>query len=356
MTMLENFFRMVQIPSESGNEKDFLRFTEGLLSNQLHASCSYDSYGNLIATIPMKHSSRSSAVLFGFHGDTVKPGCGIEPILKDGIITSNGATILGADDKAGIAEFIEAVLTVEKHPSLEVVVTREEELGLIGVKKLDFSKLHSEIGFVIDGEEMDAIIVGSPSYMSIDIDITGKASHAGLDPEKGISAIRVGSTAIALLKEGWIDKGTTVNIGTFEGGTIRNGVPEKAIIRAECRSLNHDTCLQQSDLIKNLFSTVACLMGAKVKTRLELMYRATSIDEDLAIVSITKSAISKSGLYPKTMKICGGTEASIYNEHGIPTVDIGTGGKNLHSVDESIAVSDMEKAVQIIRNIFTELS
>jgi len=145
---------------------------------------------------------------------------------------------------------------------LEIVVWREEEIGLVGAKHLDTTCLKSKMGFLIDMDALDVVVIGGPSHMIIDIEITGKAVHAGMEPEKGISAIRAASSAITSLKEGWIDGETTVNVGIIEGGGIRNRVPEKARIKVECRSLAHEKCLSQSEVIKDVFETTVKSIGA----------------------------------------------------------------------------------------------
>ena len=354
--LIDTFFKMVHIDSESGEEKEFISYLKELFTKELKAKSSIDNYGNLIVKIPAKNTTRTEPVLFGLHADTVKPGKNIEPILKDGIIRSKGETILGADDKAGIAELFEAIRTAEQHPPLEIVVSREEEVGLKGSKNIDISLLDSKTGFLIDMDALDAIVIGGPSYMSIDVDITGKAAHAGMEPEKGISSIKAASYAISMLKEGWIDEETTVNVGIIKGGQILNAVPEKTDVKIECRSQSHEKCLRQSNLIKEVFLTAAKTVGAQAEVKTELLIKASQISEDAEVVKVAKRAVSSVGLKPNVRIICGGTDASNYNAKGIETVVIGMGVKAEHTKEENIAVADMEKAVDIIQYIFKELS
>jgi len=354
--LVDIFFKMVRISSESGEEKEFILYLKDLFTKELKAKCSIDNYGNLIVKIPGKNSPRTESVLFACHGDTVLPGKNIEPILKDGIIRSKGETILGADDKAGIAELFEAIRTAEQHPPLEIVVSREEEIGGKGVKNIDRSLLDSKTGFVNDVDTLDAIVIGGPSYMAIDVDITGKAAHSGMEPEKGISSIKAASYAISMLKEGWIDEETTVNVGIIKGGQLVNSVPEKTDIKIECRSLSHEKCLSQSNLIKEVFLTAAKTVGAQVEVKMELRMKAYHISKDAEMVKVAKRAVSSVGLKPNVQIICGGTDASHYYEKGVETVVIGMGSKAEHTKEENIAVEDMEKAVDIIQHIFKELS
>jgi len=354
--LIDTFFKMVQINSESGEEKEFIAFLKDLFTKELKAKCTIDNYGNLIAKIPAKNTTRTEPVLFGVHADTVKPGKNIEPVLKDGIIRSKGETILGADDKAGTAELFEAIRTAEQYPPLEIVVSREEEIGLKGSKNIDASLLKSKTGFLIDMDALNNIVIGGPSYMSIDVDITGKAAHAGMEPEKGISSIKAASYAISMLREGWIDKETTVNVGIIKGGQVLNAVPEKTNVRIECRSRVHEKCVHQSNLIKEVFLTAAKAIGAQAEVKMELDMKASHISEDTDVVRIVKGAVNSIGLKPNVQIICGGTDASNYNEKGIQTVVMGMGVKAEHTKEENIAITDMEKAVDIIQHIFKELS
>jgi len=142
--IIETFCKMVQISSESGEEEEFILYLKDLFEKRFKARCIIDNYGNLIIKISSKNTNCQEPVFFGFHADTVKPGKNIEPILKDGIIFSKGNTILGADDKAGIAEMFEAIRTAEQYPPLEIVVVRQEETGLLGSKNLDVSLIDSK--------------------------------------------------------------------------------------------------------------------------------------------------------------------------------------------------------------------
>jgi len=349
------FCQMVGIDSESGEEKAFLDYLVGLFEQDLRASCRFDGFGNLIARISAKNCADRPAVLFGCHGDTVKPGRGIAPVIEDGVVRSHGDTILGADDKAGIAELYEAILTAEQHPPIEIVITREEETGLVGAKNLDTSLLTAKVGFILDGDMVNSIVVGGPSHTLIDVEITGRAAHAGMEPEKGISAIRAAAHAISLLKEGWVDPQTTCNVGIIEGGRIRNGVPEKAFVKAECRSLDHDTCIAYSNTIKEAFEVSARAIGAQAQVKLELGYRAMRVAEDAPVLAAARKALERAGLTPELRVICGGTDASILNAKGIESVILGIGCRAEHSSDEHVYVEDMEAAVQVLHHLFAVL-
>jgi len=354
--LIQDLCELVSISSESGEEKEFIEFLQSKLTQEFKGECATDNYGNLICKIPAKDSSSSEALMLAAHADTVKPGKNVKPVVKEGMIYSSGDTVLGADCKAGIAEILEAVRSAPRHPPLEIVITREEEIGFVGAKNLNYSLITAKRGVLVDMDALDAIVVGGPSHMLIDIEITGKAAHAGMEPEKGISAIRAASLAIATLKDGRIDHETTANFGIIQGGVIRNGVPEKCSLKAEVRSLNHDKCLALSNTYKEVFEVIARSMGAKAEVNLTLAYKATRIPETAPMVQVAREALQSIGIEPKVMVITGGLESAIYNEKGIETIPIGNGVKSEHSTSENVSVEDMKKVVQVLQHILQRFS
>ncbi|MBE0636548.1 M20/M25/M40 family metallo-hydrolase, partial [Candidatus Bipolaricaulota bacterium] len=253
-------------------------------------------------------------------------------------------------DKAGLAAIIEAVRTAERRPIVDIVVTRGEEIGLVGAKNLDLSLLTAKRGFIIDSDDPSSIILGGPTHASLDIEIVGKAAHAAM-PEDGVSAIRVAARAITRFEEGKLDSETVANVGTIEGGMIRNGVPERVTLKAECRSLSDAKCRAQAQKMKQAFEDAAAAVGAVANIDLQFEYEASKVDEDKAIVKLGKQAIEKAGRNPGTRVILGGTDALVLSGRGLDAVVIGYGGHAAHSTDEFIAVEELEKVAEIIQNI-----
>ena len=354
--MVKNLCEMVSISSESGEEKEFIEFLKTKFQQEFNGRCQVDSYGNLICKIPPKNSPVSEPLMLAAHADTVKPGKGVKPVVRNGVIYSSGDTVLGADCKGGIAEILEAVLSVPQHPPLEIVITREEEIGFAGAKNLDYSLISAKRGVLVDMDAIDVIVIGGPSHMDIDIEITGKGAHSGMEPEKGISAIKAASLAIATLKDGRIDPETTANFGIIQGGLIRNGVPEKCTIKAEVRSLNHEKCIALSNTYKEVFEVIAHSIGAKAEVNLNLAYKATRISEDAPMVQVAKKALKSVGIEPKIIAITGGLESAIYNEKGIETIPIGNGVKSEHTTSENVSVEDMKKVVQVLQHILDQFA
>ncbi|MCK5586544.1 M20/M25/M40 family metallo-hydrolase [Candidatus Bipolaricaulota bacterium] len=348
--LVNTLCEMVRIDSESGNEERFISHVQKMLQDELNADCSIDAHGNLIARVPEKDSSGAEPIFLGAHADTVKPGIGIEPVVEDGVIRSKGETILGADDKAGLAAIIEAVRTAARRPVVDIVVTRGEEIGLVGAKHLDLSLLTAKRGFIVDSDDPATIILGGPTHAALDIEIVGKAAHAAM-PEDGVSAIRVAAHAITQFEEGKLDSETVANVGTIKGGMIRNGVPERVTLKAECRSLNDEKCRIQAEKMKKAFEDAAAKAGATANIDLRLEYAASKVEENTAIVELGKKAIEKAGLQPGTRVILGGTDALVLSGRGVDAVVLGYGGKAAHSTDEHIVIKEFEKVTEILRNI-----
>ncbi len=342
--MVRQFMEMVRIDSESGNEARFMAYLLGEVK-ALGAAAALDGYGNLIASFPAKGSGNAEPVLLSCHGDTVRPGVGIEPVLEGGTIRSKGDTILGADDKAGIAEVLETLRVATVRPPVEFAVSRQEEVGLLGVKALDFTRIKARRGFLMDNDTLETIVVGGPTYVAVDAKVRGRAAHAGMDPEKGINAIAAAARAIAALRLGRIDHETTANVGVISGGLIRNGVPAECSFLAECRSGNHDKAVALVEETTGIIRREVEAAGAGVELVVDEKCRAVRIPEDAWAVRTAKLGLASIGIDATTVNITGFTDASIYNNHGIEMAVVGIGAQNEHATSECIAVADMEKAV-----------
>ncbi len=348
--MVNQFMEMVRIDSESGNEAAMMEYLLKAIPDA-GGEAELDDYGNLLGRFPARGCEGASPILLSCHADTVKPGVGIEPVIEDGIIRSKGDTILGADDKAGIAEVLEAMRTAEIMPPVEFAVSRQEEVGLLGVKNLDFTRLEAKRGFLMDNDTLETIVIGGPTYFAIDVEVAGKSAHAGMEPEKGVSAIQAASKAIASLRLGRLDENTTANVGTIEGGMIRNGVPDRCKFMAECRSSVHEKAVALDEEMRKIIVEQVESVGARVNIKSENLCKAVDIPEDSWSVEISKKALATIGIDAKCIFITGFTDASIYNNKGIEMAVVGIGAKDEHSTDESISVADMESALAMLLEI-----
>jgi tripeptide aminopeptidase len=291
-------------------------------------------------------------IMFSGHMDTVMATDGWGYKIEDGVIRSTGETILGADDKAGIAAIIEALrVMVEQgipHSDLEIVFSIAEEVGLLGARYIDHSSIKSRCAFIFDmGKPLGGVTVSAPSHDNIIAKIHGKASHAGSSPEAGINAIVVAGKAIANMRLGRIDFETTANIGVIHGGVARNIVPEYCEVKGEARSRDNDKLDVQVQHMLEAFHEAAADMGAGIDIEVEHSYTAFRLSPDDEVIKIAVAAARRVGIEPELHETGGGSDASIYNTKGIPSTVIGVGYENPHSTEEYIAVSDLTKAAEM---------
>lgn len=352
--MIDIFCELVKIPSESPNDKEFVAYMEKLLKKE-GAKTVKDAFGNLIATFPAKGSNSNEYVAFGCHADTVKPGVGIEPVIENGVIRSKGDTILGADDKAGIAVVLEAIRSASKRPPIEFIITRCEETGTEGSTKLDYSLIQSKMAYVIDEESIREIVVGAPTKFAFLVEYKGSSAHAS-EPENGVSAVVPAAKAISRLKLGRIDKGATANVGIFEGGEVTNGIPSSAKIVAECRSVDHERAIRMADEMEKVFLSSAEEHGVKVDLKKEIKYYAFHLPEDSKVVQVAIKALAKHGVNAETKVITGGLDANNFNKNGVQTATLGVGYKDIHTKNETVVIKDMETVTKAVIEIIESLS
>jgi len=320
--------------------------------------------GNLIARL--KGTCAVPALLLNAHMDTVQPGEGVSVQFVDGVFTSDGRTILGADDKSAIAVILETLFVLKErglaHGPLEIVLTVCEETGLAGAKNLDFTQFESPFGYTLDGSDTEGVIVQAPSANRFEISVIGKDAHAGAHPEKGINAIHLAAKAMAGLTLGRIDQETTCNIGWIEGGLATNIIPPLVTLRGEARSHDEDKLRQVTANIVNTFERViAAGRGGepqnglpKVETRVERSYSRTRIPEDHLLVDLARRAADRLGRGMRTKISGGGSDANIFFEKGIPLGILGTGMREVHSVREHVRLEDMVRAAELLLKIIQE--
>ncbi len=300
--------------------------------------------GNLLVKIP--GNGPGPALLFAAHMDTVQPGSGVQAQVTEGIIRSSGTTILGSDDKAGIAALIEALDVImetgEQHPPLEFLFTVCEEQGLLGSKAFDFSQLESKIAYVLDaGGAPGSVVVQSPCQNEIAYTVIGKPAHAGINPEDGINAIQVAARALAGMPCGRLDEETTCNFGIIEGGVARNIVPELCRIKGEARSHNREKLDLLTGQLADTFRHQVKEQGARAEVEVKFLYPEIKLDPQEAVVTLAVRAAEDIGLKPALIKTGGGSDASFVHEGGIRCANLGTGMSSVHTCDEFIRIQDL---------------
>lgn len=362
--LIRTFIELAKIKSPSKNEKEIAYFvSEKLKKIGLEVfvdECGKKfggNSGNIIAILK-KDKSRKPIFLVA-HLDTVVLNGDIIPVLKNGrIINENKKCILGADDKVAVATILESLQTIKEKNiqtgDIYIIFTVSEEVGILGAKHLDYKSIKAKYGFVFDAEgDIGTIFNEAPYHNSFNIKIIGKASHAGISPEKGINSIKIASLAISKLKLGRIDEETTCNIGKIEGGIERNIIPEITEVMGEARSLNIDKLKKVTDDIINAFNKAAHENGAKLKYEIEREYNGFKISEDETPVIIAKNAIKNLGKIPKVISTGGGSDINIFNHKGKVAINLSSGMENVHSSKEYVKISQLEKLAALILEICT---
>lgn len=361
--LVQEFLELVQVDSETKHEAQIAkvlkdRFTAlGLSVEEDDSSARSGCEGNnLLCTLPATQQG-APTIYFTCHMDTVVPGIGVKPqVGEDGIIRSDGTTVLGSDDKAGIAAMLELVKVLKEdnipHGEIKFVITAGEESTLLGSRHMAPGWVKADYGYAIDSNgEVGGIAVAAPFQSKVYITVNGKTAHAGVSPEKGISAITVAAKAVARMPLGRIDKETTANFGTFYASGETNIVTEKVQLIGEARSLVKEKLLKQLDAMKISCESACEEMGATCDFRYELVYPGYKFDETAPHVKLAMEAAKGIGLTPNLFHSGGGSDANLFNGQGIPTVNLSVGYQEIHTVKEYIAVEDLVKVAKLVVEI-----
>ena len=355
--LLQTFLELVAIDSPRGQEAEISAELERRFG-ELGCDVRRDAIGNLVAVLAGR---REGTVMVSTHMDTVGTDVGIKPIIgDDGVIRTDGSTILGADDKSGIAGCLEVIRLLQanpdvSHPTVEFVVSVSEEIGLVGSQQLDTSQLNATHGFVLDAAGViGSITYWSPTAMEMSIKFHGRKAHAGVEPEKGINALKAAAMAIATMPLGRIDEETVANIGTIDGGEARNVVPDLVVLEGEARSHDQSKLDEQVAAMHKACEEAAAACGATVEIEHDVQYRTYKIDPDAAPYREAAAAISSLGYDVVPRKSGGGTDGNLFNAKGIPCVALPTGMVDEHATSEHIAIEDMVTACRILTAILTQ--
>ena len=362
--LVKSFCNLVATASVSGREgamRDLLiqaMLERGLKATEdAAAEIVNGESGNLLVQVP--GNTPGKKLLLAAHMDTVEPGEGIRAVIENGIIRSQGDTILGADDKAAIAAIIEALDVMREnrlaHADLEILYTVGEEQGQKVAKAFDFSGLQAEAGYVLDaGGDPGCIVIQSPCQNEIEYEVYGRAAHAGINPEEGINAIHLAAKALSAMPSGRIDHETTCNFGLISGGKARNIVAEYCHIKGEARSLSRPKLDERTERLTRTFCEEVEKQGGRAKTAVTLLYPEISLKPDDDVVRLAASAARSIGLQPRLIKTGGGSDASIIHGAGIPCVNLGVGMQKVHTCQEFIKVSDLTTVTRLIQAIIRQ--
>ena len=311
-------------------------------------------YGFLQGTLP------GSPLLLSAHMDTVKPGCNKKPILhEDGTLTSDGTTVLGADDVAGLVEILEGIRSMREakipHRSIEVLFPVAEEIYIQGSSVFDFSRIQAQEAYVLDmSGAVGSAAVRAPSMTAFSVTVTGRASHAGFAPENGINAIAAAAQAISQLPQGRVDEETTCNIGTISGGTAKNIVPEQCICSGEVRGFSHEKVQQRIEEIQNAFSDATTMHGASFEMETREILRAYAVPENAPVVRRFQRVCQKLGLAGALRSTLGGSDNHNFQKAGINGIVLSCGMQRVHSTEEYITVEELVRGAQLVAGLICD--
>lgn len=371
--MTEHVMDLIKIDSPSKREKEVaLRLEKEM--KELGAECFYDNagervngnVGNLI--VRLKGNKSGIAPFFlSAHMDTVGPGEGIRPRIENGLIKSDGTTILGSDDKSGVAVIVEVLRTLKErdmpHGDIEVAFTICEEIGLLGAKYIDISKFDSRYGIVLDSSTPSKLVLRCPSAVKMEFTVHGLEAHAGVCPENGISAIKIASEAISRMKLGRIDEITTANIGVIQGGRATNIIPNLVKVVGEARSHSEETLKAQVDHMRMCFHdaisgyevTLHDELAVEGTTRIatldemiERTYDKMDVPPESTPARLVETAVSNLGHKIERHTSGGGCDANYFNKMGIECVNLGTGMYDLHTVNEYLVLEEFYRCSEIV--------
>ncbi|MFB1050427.1 M20/M25/M40 family metallo-hydrolase [Paraliobacillus sp. JSM ZJ581] len=362
--LLKEFLELVQIDSETTDEAKIAnilkqKFTDlGVdVYEDESAEITGHGAGNLICTL--KGDPSIEPIYFTSHMDTVVPGRGVKPQVTEDYVTSDGTTILGADDKAGLAAILESIRVLKEnnvsHGDIQYIITVGEESGLVGAKALTKEKIHASFGYAIDSDgEVGDIVVAAPTQARIKAIVRGKTAHAGVAPEKGVSAITIAAKAISNMPLGRIDKETTANIGRFEGGQKTNIVCDYVEVLAEARSLVPEKMEAQVNAMKKAFEDAASVLGGEAEIETTVMYPGYKQQSGDLVVEVARRAAKKIGRESELKQSGGGSDANVISSLGIPTVNLAVGYEDIHTTSEKMPISELNKITELIVAIVEE--
>lgn len=351
--VLNEFYELIQIPCPSLQERVVADILKKRLE-ELGCTVTEDvesakrlggSAGNLVADLKGTVAG-APAILLSAHMDCVNPCAGIKPCLENGVIRSDGTTILGGDDKGGIVAILETLRCLKEqnlpHGDIQVIFSVSEEQGCAGIKNLDTALLHADMGFALDSSGRPGkIIYAAPGQNKIFAKIHGKTAHGGIAPEKGINAIKKAAEILIDIPTGRIDEETTCNIGIIHGGSATNIVPDLVEVAMDCRSRNPEKLENLTDKIVTVFKQGGEKAEVPVDVEVRSSYKPYCLAKDSAVIELAAKTAKALQLPVDITATGGGSDSSHFNGYGVPCTVLGTGMTNVHTVDEILLEEDL---------------
>ena len=319
--------------------------------------------GNLIAHF-MGTAPKAMPILLSAHMDTVVPGEGIVPILDGDILRTDGRTVLGGDDKSGVAIICEVLRVIKENrfpcSDVDVVFTICEEAGLIGAKCLDVNRLRARTGLVLDSDSVGFLFTKAPAANRMEFRVHGLEAHAGVCPEKGVNAIKVAADGVARMSLGRIDHETTANIGVIEGGMAVNIVPNSVILKGEARSHSEEKLERQTEHMLRCLQDAAARhtlevggaqFTATLDAKIERDYDRMDVSDGAPIVQLVRAAANNLRVDIKTLATGGGCDANVLNQKGLEVANLSTGMREIHTVKEWLDLKDLNLSAQMVLEV-----
>lgn len=351
--LIKEFAELVSVPCPSKDERQEAELIMKKL-RELGIAASTDSVnaktggtcGNVWAYLE-GNAPGAPTLFFEAHMDSVSPATGTKVVRRDGALFSDGTTTLGGDDKAGIAAILEAVRAVKEdgiaHGALQLCFTVSEEIGCLGVVNMDRSRIKADFGYCMDaGGNPGEITYAAPKLYDVYVTVTGRAAHAGLAPETGVSALMIAADAISSLpKHGRIDKETTLNVGVFRAGEGANVVAPKAEFVIDMRSLDTAKLERLKDSTIEIIRSKAKTSGAAVDFKVVEGCPAVSVAKDHPCVDLASRAAVKLGFPVRLLTTGGCSDGNYLCGYGLPCVLLATGMSNIHTTEEYLKEEDL---------------
>lgn len=355
--LLQRFLRYVQTDSESGSERAMCELIEGelkALGLEVWRNEIGDRFGSDGFNVCARLAGEGDAVLLSAHLDTVTPGKGVKPVIENGVIRSGKDTVLGGDDKSGVAAIMEAIESAKEnrsHKTVEVLFSISEETGLHGSRNADYSRFTAKNAAVFDSGEHESVINRAPAHIVMTVQIFGKAAHAGLAPEEGIHALKAAAEAVSGIPCGNVDDITVMNVANFLAPGKSNIVCDKASFEVEIRCFEQEALEKRIAQTENLIREAAEKYGAEYKIETDAHSGVLYVPEDSDIMRTVMQGYAELGIDAKPERTYGGSDASSITAAGIPALNLGTGMSDVHTTSEYLKIEDMEIACQIAERI-----
>ena len=364
--LINSFIKMANISSPSLKEREFADYLIKKLRS-LGMEISEDGAGEVIGgdcgniTAVLKGDKSKESIMFSAHMDTVGPCENVLAVMVGSRIESKGDTVLGGDDKIGVAGIVEMLECIVEgklaHPDIIVIFSVAEEIRLLGAKEYNFDDISVKRGIILDSSGKPGTLVNqAPFHDEITFIFRGKSAHAGIEPEKGLNALFVASEAISQMTIGRIDGETTFNLGKIEGGLATNIVMEEVRIIGEIRSFSEEKLKKEREKILKICKDTSNLYEkAEFNYTVVREYDGYYISEESEFFQLVKRSILNGGFEFEAHSLGGGSDANVYNQKSVETINLGIGMSNIHSCEEYVEIEDLISVSEILLSILKEI-